>query len=250
VTLSDAARNRAYWDRTSDEYQERNGAFIGRPEPRWGMWQLPESELRVLGDVGGKDVLELGCGAAQWGILLARQGARMVGLDNSARQLEHARGLMAEAGVDFPLVHASAEQVPFLDASFDVVFCDHGAMTFADPHRTVPEVARILRPRGLFAFSHTTPLLWVCWNDDADTVDARLHHDYFGVHRLEELDGAAEFNLPYGEWIRLFRTNGLRVESLLEIRPPEDAESTYVDSRGTGWARSWPMEEIWRCRKS
>ena len=55
------------------------------------MWQLPESELRVLGDVAGKDVLELGCGAAQWSILLAGQGARVVGLDNSERQLEHAR---------------------------------------------------------------------------------------------------------------------------------------------------------------
>ena len=42
---------------------------------------------------------------------------------------------MDAAGVDFPLVHASAEAVPFPDASFDVVFCDHGAMTFADPYR-------------------------------------------------------------------------------------------------------------------
>jgi SAM-dependent methyltransferase len=138
---SDALRNRAVWDRKSDEYQERNAAFIGRPEPRWGMWQLPESELGVLGEVAGKDVLELGCGAAHWSILLAQQGARMVGLDNSARQLEHAHELMVDAGVDFPLVHSGAEEVPLPDASFDVVFCDHGAMSFADPNQTVPEVA-------------------------------------------------------------------------------------------------------------
>ncbi|HTD37568.1 MAG TPA: class I SAM-dependent methyltransferase, partial [Candidatus Limnocylindrales bacterium] len=97
------------------------------------MWSIPESELNVLGDVRGKDVLELGCGAAQWSIALAGLGARCVGLDNSARQLEHARRAMAAAGVDFPLVHASVENVPLPDASFDVVFCDHGAMTFADP---------------------------------------------------------------------------------------------------------------------
>ena len=47
------------------------------------MWQLPESELQILGDVAGKDVLEYGCGAAQWSILLAQAGARPVGLDNS-----------------------------------------------------------------------------------------------------------------------------------------------------------------------
>ena len=76
----EALRNRAYWDRTSDEYQERHKEFIRRPEPRWGVWQIPESELEVLGDVFGKDVLELGCGAAQWSILLAEQGARIVGL--------------------------------------------------------------------------------------------------------------------------------------------------------------------------
>ena len=108
MTSPDALRNRENWDRRSDEYQERNADFIGRKdEPRWGMWQLPDSELAILGDVAGKDVLELGCGAAQWSILLAQRGARCVGLDNSGRQLEHARELMAAAGVDFPLVHGS-----------------------------------------------------------------------------------------------------------------------------------------------
>ena len=250
MSSSDALRNRAYWDRTSDEYQERNAAFIGRAEPRWGMWQLPESELRVLGDVAGKDVLELGCGAAQWAILLAQRGARMVGLDNSERQLEHARELMAAAGVDFPLVHSGAEQVPLPDASFDVVFCDHGAMTFADPYLVVPEVARLLRPGGLFAFSHTTPLAVVCWSGETETVEPRLVGDYFGMHRYQEVaDGPVEFNLPYGEWIRLFRVNGLRVEALVEIRPPEDAETTYRTPEETEWARSWAMEEIWKCTK-
>jgi SAM-dependent methyltransferase len=248
MSSSDALRNRGYWDRTSDEYQARNADFIGRPEPRWGMWRLPESELGILGDVTGKDVLELGCGAAQWATLLARQGARMVGLDNSERQLEHARELMTAAGVDFPLVHSGAEQVPLPDASFDVVFCDHGAMTFADPYLTVPEVSRLLRPGGLFAFSHVTPLEWVCWDNETDTIGTRLVMDYFALHRFAD-DEPVEFNLPYGEWIRLFRANGLWVEALIEIRPPEGAESTYRSAEETEWARSWPMEEIWKCRK-
>jgi ubiquinone/menaquinone biosynthesis C-methylase UbiE len=250
MSSSDALRNRAAWDRISDEYQERNGAFIGRPEPRWGMWQLPESELRILGDVAGKDVLDLGCGAAQWSILLAQRGARVVGLDNSARQLEHARARMAAAGVDFPLVHASAEQVPLPDGSFDVVFCDHGAMTFADPYRTVPEAARLLRRGGLLAFSHSTPLALVCWSPETETVERRLVAPYFGLHRVDDIPSEpVEFNLPYGEWIRLFRAHGFRVERLVEVQPPEGAESTYRTPAETAWARSWPMEEIWRCVK-
>jgi ubiquinone/menaquinone biosynthesis C-methylase UbiE len=250
--MSSAEHNRATWDRISDDYQARNAAFIGRKdEPRWGMWQLRDSELGILGEVEGKDVLELGCGAAQWSILLAQQGARCVGLDNSGRQLEHARELMAEAGVDFPLVHASADDVPLPHASFDVVFCDHGAMTFADPYRTVPEVARLLRPGGLFAFSHSTPLALVCLDEEFETMATRLVRPYFGMHRFDDLaDEPVEFNLPYGEWIRLFRENGFRIEALVEVRPAEGAESTYRTAKETEWARSWPMEEIWRCRKT
>jgi SAM-dependent methyltransferase len=249
TSSSDAAHNRAAWDKISGEYQAKHAEFIGRTEPRWGMWQLPESELQVLGEVRGRDVLELGCGGAQWAILLAQRGARVVGLDNSVKQLEHARQLMAEAGVDFPLVHASAEEVPLPDESFDIVFCDHGAIVFGDPYLLVPEAARLLRPGGLFAFSHSSPLEWVCWDDAADGVDTRLHMEYFGMHRLEEGDGPILFNLPHGEWIRLFRANGFEIEDLIEVRPPEGAESTYRTAADTEWARSWPLEEIWKVRK-
>jgi SAM-dependent methyltransferase len=244
----EALRNRAYWDRQSDEYQKRHREFIGRPEPRWGVWQIPESELRVLGDVSGKDVLELGCGAAQWSILLAKQGARPVGLDNSERQLEHARELMAEAGVDFPLVHSSAEDVPLADESFDVVFCDHGAFTFADPYELVPEAARLLRPGGLLAFSMLSAFAAVCQNDDTELVEPTLNRDYFGLHAMDDGD-VVEYQLPYGEWIRLFRDNGFMVEDLIEPRPAADATSTYWEESERDWARRWPSESIWKARK-
>jgi SAM-dependent methyltransferase len=250
MASSDARRNRAAWDATSDEYQRRHREFIGRSEPRWGMWQLPESELQILGDVAGKDVLEYGCGAAQWSILLARAGARPVGLDNSGRQLEHARTLMDEAGVDFPLVHASAGEAPLDDDAFDIVFCDHGAMTFADPYATVPEVARVLRPGGLFAFSHSTPLALLCFDDEAETIGTELRRDLFGLHRLPWLDDEpVEFNLPMSGWIDLFRGNGFVVEDLIEIQPPEGATSTYRSPDETEWARRWPMEQIWKLRR-
>jgi SAM-dependent methyltransferase len=249
--LSEHARqNREHWNAKADSYQAEHGAFIGRPEPRWGVWQIPESELEVLGEVSGKDVLELGCGAAQWSILLAQSGARVVGLDYSERQLEHARQLMAEAGVDFPLIHASAEVVPLPDASFDVVFCDHGAFTFADPYKLVPEAARLLRPGGLLAFSQTSAFAIVHLNPERDwTVEPSLHVDYFGLHRLVE-DDLVEFQLPYGEWIRLFRANGFVVEDLIEPRPAADAVSTYWGPQERDWARRWPAESIWKARKA
>ena len=243
-------QNQASWDADSDAYQERHGAELADSGGvAWGTTQIPETELRVLGDVVDKDVLELGCGAAQWSIGLAKLGARPVGIDLSERQLEHARRLSEAAGLSFPLIHASAENVPLPDASFDIVFCDHGAMTFADPYRTVPEAARLLRSGGLFAFNHHTPIEAIAWPLDGDRVTDRFVVPYFGMHRLDDGE-TTTFQLPYGEWIRLFREHGFRVEALVEVRPPEGAETTYRTAAETEWARSWPMEEIWRCRKT
>ncbi|HET9757072.1 MAG TPA: class I SAM-dependent methyltransferase [Candidatus Limnocylindrales bacterium] len=244
------AQNRASWNADSDDYQARHGEQLAASSGlAWGVMQIPEAELHVLGDVAGKDILELGCGAAQWSIALARLGARPVGIDLSERQLEHARRLMAEAGLDFPLIHGSAEHVPLPDASFDIVFCDHGAMTFADPYRTVPEAARLLRSGGLFAFSHHTPIESIAWPLDSDKVGDRLVVDYFGMHRLDDGE-TSTFQLAYGEWIRLFRANGLVVEDLIEPRPADGATSSYRTDEDLAWARRWPAEEIWRVRKA
>jgi SAM-dependent methyltransferase len=244
-----AARNRASWNATADDYQERNASqLLDHDGKLWGVWGIPESELHVLGDVGGKDVLELGCGAAGWSIALAREGARCVALDLSERQLQHARRAVEAARVDVQLVHASAEHVPLPDASFDVVFCDHGALSFADPYRTLPEVARLLRPGGLFAFSQNSTILMLCWQLDAERAGDQLVHGYFGMHAFDDRD-TVEFNLPYGEWIRLFRSNGFRIEDLIEPRPAPDATSTYRDEIEREWSRRWPSESIWRLRR-
>lgn len=212
------------------------------------MWQIPEAELQVLGDVAGKDVLELGCGAAQWSISLAKLGARAVGLDLSPTQLEHARTAMAEADVELPLVEASAEDVPLDDESFDAVFCDHGAFNFADPVKLVPECARLLRPGGLLAFSMVTPVFDIFWDDDRETVGDEARNNYF-ENRVVEDDESVDFQLPYGEWIRLFRTNGLVVEDLIELRPASDAESSYNLVK-LEWARRLPAEHIWKATKA
>ncbi len=72
--------------------------------------------------MAGRDVLEFGCGGAQWSISLAKRGARCTGLDNSQRQLDHARATVSAAKVNLRLVHGAAEAPPFADACFDIVF--------------------------------------------------------------------------------------------------------------------------------
>jgi len=244
-----AATNRAYWEGISDNYEQRHAASLtGQHAMSWGLWRIPESELNIFGEVAGKDILEYGCGAARWSIALAQAGARPVGLDLSPTQLGHARRLMAEAGVAFPLIEASAEAVPLPDASFDIVFCDYGATLFCDPYLSIPEVARLLRPGGLFAFTTLSPICIIAQDFVTDTQTDRLHNDYFGLHRLD-WPGEHNFVLPYGEWLRTFRRHGFIVEDLIEPQAPADATSTYRTPAELAWARRWPMENLWKVRK-
>ena len=64
-----------------------------------------------------------------------------------------------------------------------------------------------------------------------------------------EYPNEIDFQLSYGEWVRLFAENGLVVESLIETRPRKGERSPYLSADETKWARRWPLESIWRVRK-
>jgi SAM-dependent methyltransferase len=246
-------RNREFWDDDADAYQ---AAHVPRLDtPTWGVWEIPESEVGAIGDVRDLDVLELGCGDARWSVHLARAGARVVALDQSRGQLRHAQALLdanapdgSAAGV--PLLCASAEAIPSAAAAFDLVMCDHGAMSFCDPDRAVAEVARLLRPGGRLIFSQTTPWPYLAWNFEKERVGRRLRRSYFGIRRFDDGagEGTVDFQLPYGEWIRCFRRHRLAVDDLVELRAPKHATTTFEDFDAR-WARRWPAEQIWVTRR-
>ena len=248
-------RTREFWDGLTGEEgdfarQAEYGRAMWAAEPNWGDWSVPESELRILPEhLGGLDTVELGCGTAYFSGWLARAGARPVALDASARQLELARALQAEHGMDFPLVHGDAERVPYPDASFDLALSEYGASSWCDPHRWVPEAARLLRPGGLLVFLTVSPILTVCTPAEGKAGD-RLLRDYFGLHAIPTpAFGTTEFQLPYGQWVRVLRAAGLTVERLEELRAPAGATTPwpFVDAE---WAGRWPSECIWVARKA
>lgn len=239
------AHNRAFWDADADDYQAAHGADLEARALAWGAFRAPESELGVLGEVVGRDLLELGCGGAQWSAALAARGARCTGLDLSGAQLAHAR---AHAPI-LPLVQASGEMLPFRARAFDIVFCDHGATSFCDPAHVLPEVARVLRPGGLFAFCVTDPLVYLTWDNDKQKQTKKLRLEVDDLGRVDNGCGTVDWVSTPGQWIANFRAHGFTIETLHELRPSEGATTTYPDFVPYKWARRWPAEQIWRVRR-
>jgi SAM-dependent methyltransferase len=244
-------RNRSLWDRWSRDHVAAAERAWGSSDARWGIWGVSEAAVGMLTDeLAGKDAIELGCGTAYVSAWLARRGARVIGIDGSRAQLATARRLQREHGIEFPLLHGNAEEVPCRDASFDFVISEYGACLWADPYRWVPEAARLLRPGGGLAFLTNAFLLTLCMppEDDAAATE-RLLRPAFGTYRVEwPGDHGVEFHLSHGEWIRLLRGAGFDVEDLVEVRPP-DAATTRWPFVTLEWARQWPCEEVWKARK-
>ncbi|MDP8903713.1 MAG: class I SAM-dependent methyltransferase [Chloroflexota bacterium] len=244
-------RNREFWDAMAPDWADAGRRHWADSEITWGIWGVPESQVKLLPEVRGLDVIELGCGTGYVSAWLARLGARPVGIDNSPRQLETAHALQQEFGLDFPLILGNAEQVPLPDASFDLALSEYGAAIWADPYRWIPEAARLLRPGGQLVFLGNGTLLMLCVPDTEAEGAAgdRLLRDYRGMHRFEWPDTSGiEFHIGYGDMIRLLRRSGFELEDMVELWPPEGAKESfpYVD---LAWAGRWPSEEVWKARK-
>lgn len=245
-------RNRAHWDELAAQYVANAEENWARHDPVWGIWGIPESEVRLLPDVlEGRDVIELGCGTAYVSAWLARRGARVTGIDNSPAQLATARRLQDEHDLHFPLLLGNAEEVPLPDASFDFAISEYGAAIWADPYRWIPEAARLLRPGGELLFLGNGLILMLAVPDletDGPATD-RLRRPYFGSYRYEFPDSdGVEFHLGYGDWIRLLRASDFEVLDLVELRPPPDATTGYGFVTAD-WAQRWPSEQAWKARR-
>jgi SAM-dependent methyltransferase len=249
------AANRSHWDAQAPQWvapAERNWRAA---EPDWGIWATPEATLRLLpDDMTGLDAIELGCGTAYVAAWMARRGARVVGMDNSERQLDTARRLAREHGVELTLVHGNAETVPYGDESFDFAISEYGAAIWCDPYVWIPEAHRLLRSGGSLVFLGNTPLTLMCTPlDGSSPCTERLERSYFSLHRLDWRDavddpGGIEFNLPISRWFRLFRETGFEVVDFIEIQAPEPGSEVnfFVTA---DWAHRFPSEQVWKLRK-
>jgi SAM-dependent methyltransferase len=247
----DAARNREAWTKANTEYTDAQAECAwGRTDATWGLWGIPDAELGIFGDVRGLDVVELGCGTAYMSAWLARGGASPVGVDITPAQLETARRLMRETGIEFPLVEADAGATGLPDASFDLALSEYGASIWVDPDRWLAEASRLLRPGGRLVFMCGSVLAKLCYDAETDRVGEALRAPQAALGRIEWPD-SVEFQPSHGAWIRALRRHGFAVEDLVEVQAPASAVTheyyTYVSAE---WAQRWPAEEIWVALKT
>jgi 2-polyprenyl-6-hydroxyphenyl methylase/3-demethylubiquinone-9 3-methyltransferase len=122
-----------------DLLHDRFKAGVGGEDVRLG------AVRGCLGRVGGRRVLDLGCGKGRFAAPLAAAGAEVIGLDRSAAMLDGARS----AGLD--RVRGSARRLPFAGSSFDAAIAVEVFEHLAAIDDVLLEVRRVLRPGGILA---------------------------------------------------------------------------------------------------
>jgi SAM-dependent methyltransferase len=224
--------SRRWWDADADDYLAEHARDIGDADFVWCPEGLREADARLLGDVAGADVLEVGSGSAPCSRWLRRQGARPVALDLSRGMLRHAAALGVATGIAVPLVQAGAERLPFRPESFDLACSAFGAVPFvAAPGRVMAEVARVLRPGGRWVFAVNHPLRWV-FSDDPGPAGLTVQQSYFDRTPYVEVDAAGtatyvEHHRTVGDRIRDVVAAGLVLDDLVEPEWPADRDRVW-----------------------
>jgi SAM-dependent methyltransferase len=224
--------SRGWWDAEADAYQREHGAFLGDSRFVWGPEGLDEADAHLLGPVAGRRVLEVGAGAAQCARWLLSQGATVVASDLSYAQLGHSRRLDLVTGSRVPGVQADACALPFAAASFDLACSAYGAVPFvADVLALHREVARVLRPGGLWVFSVTHPVRWA-FPDVAGRAGLKVSRSYFDRSPYVEADadGAVsyvEHHRTLGDQVRALAAAGFVVVDVVEPEWPADNQQVW-----------------------
>jgi len=245
--------SRSWWDGYAADYQVEHGDFLGDADFVWGPEGLRERDAHLLGEVADRDVLEVGCGAAQCSRWLIGQGARPVAFDLSRGQLVEAQRLNRETAIVVPVVQADAGRLPFADSSFDLACSAYGAVPFvADSAAVMAEVARVLRPGGRWVFSTTHPFRW-CFRDDPGPAGLVVESSYFDRRAYVEQDGRGratyvEHHRTIGDRVREIVAAGLVLDDIVEPAWPDGHEQAWEQ-----WSplrgRLMPGTVIYACRR-
>jgi ubiquinone/menaquinone biosynthesis C-methylase UbiE len=173
-------------------------------------------ELELVVDfaapTGTERVLDIGTGAGHTALALAPRVSSVVLTDPVPMMLATARRLFTEAGIrNAEFVEAVAERLPFPDESFDIVTTRLAAHHFDDVALACREVARVLRPGGVFIFVDTLApddSESAAYQDEVETLRDPTHRRIYTQR----------------EWIAFCEQAGLRVKKMEVVRKTHDFE--------------------------
>ena len=151
-----------------------NGADLPDDAVLYGPEIPGEPVLRLLGDLSGKRVLDLGCGAGRNAIAMARAGARVIAVDEDAEQVGAARRAIDAADMKVELHHAPLAELAFLRAdTIDAAISVHSLVQVADVGRVFRQIHRVLRPEHSFVVSVPHPAFALLDPDGSDPLQVR-----------------------------------------------------------------------------
>jgi SAM-dependent methyltransferase len=221
--------NRAAWDMISAVYQTKHK--LKTEAAHYGPRMPTENDLRLLGDVNDKRILEIGCGGGQCSIAFAKQGAIATGIDQSQMQLSYARGLAEEEGARVEFIEGDITTLPQIrSSSQDAVFSAHALGYVEDIATCFSEVGRVLKPGGLFVFSTGHP----AWGMMADHDHLRVGRPYWDAYREWEWgEGSGiwmrDWSRTIEAWFEALRNAGFTVDRILEPKMLADAHDQSWD---------------------
>lgn len=173
-------RVRHYWNARIHDL-EMTAHAPGTPEFFSDLEEYRFDKLRYLPEVvdfggyGGRELLEVGCGIGTDLVRFARGGANVTGVDLSQTALTLAKQNAELAGVTIRLELANGEDLPFDDASFDVVY-GHGVLQYtANAGHMMAECRRVMRPEGTAIFMVYNRISWL--NGLSKLMHVELEHE-------------------------------------------------------------------------
>lgn len=205
-------------------------------------WVIDPALLAIAGNVRGRRVLDAGCGGGYLSRILAKRGARVVGVDLSPKLLDEAKAQEARAPLGIRFLRGDLAKLSALDrGSFDLVISNVVLQDVRRLKDAIRELGRVLRPKGRFVFSITHPAFdippahWVREPPDTERPEERpfmavdRYFDrvavYWAPRGQPEVVG---FHRPLRDFTEALRDAGFVIVRLEEPRPlPEAIRRRY-----------------------
>jgi ubiquinone/menaquinone biosynthesis C-methylase UbiE len=202
--------------------------------------------FRIIGKVKNKTVLDLSCGEGYNTRMLARKGARVVGVDFSREMIRQARQLEKRDRLGITYYVSDAADLKELKSKlFDVVTCIMALMDIERYEDAISEVARVLKKSGRFVFSITHPCFEYGdtiegeaigkWKDEEKAGHLEINR-YFGIvksevpwnmKRLVKPFKTTSFHRTLTDYFEALHRNGFVVARLFEPRPTARGVAKY-----------------------